>query len=306
MDVNPSSQRNPLLCAACQSSLASAVCVHRGEAFLVQCRECGSWTYFPRPDIREQEEFHNTPQYFQFEYFVLRRRAQNSINRRCRNVFHRIGKCLDVDTLQGKRILDIGCDTGGFLTSAARQFDIKAVGIDVSSHAVKIANERGIEAYKTSIENAPAHLQNFVMMTAIDVVEHVVFPEIFFKQAFSRLRPGGVLYVETPNILSAVYQAGLWGSRLMKGVPHGIFERLFPPEHVQYFTLQSVGDLALRCGFQVCQLQSRYLPFEDISATLMVRLGTCLFQLPDFFTRNHILLWGIFQKPGPFKESRSS
>ena len=67
----------------------------------------------------------------------------------------------------------------------------------------------------------------------------------------SRLGPGGVLYVETPNIRSAVYTLGRVLSHVNQSSASGMIQRLFPPQHVQYFTTHSLSRLAKDSGLEV-------------------------------------------------------
>jgi len=67
------------------------------------------------------------------------------------------------------------------------------VGIDVASKAVEQAREAGHDAYHCALENAPAHIANLPLITAVDLIEHVVHPDEFLAEAPGRLCPGGVL-----------------------------------------------------------------------------------------------------------------
>ena len=73
-------------------------------------------------------------------------------------------------------------------------------------------------------------------------------------------------------------------SRITGGRPTAIFERLFPSQHIQYFTRSSFATLAHECGFEVVQLDLRSLPFTDLAISLPIRLaltGVQLFDLPS-------------------------
>jgi len=98
---------------------------------------------------------HDDAQYFEHPYFQHRRNAQAGNNRRCRQIFNRLCAAIDPSSLRGERLLDVGCDTGALLLSAARQFGIVPVGGDVSSQAIHQIKAQGIEAYVTALEHAP-------------------------------------------------------------------------------------------------------------------------------------------------------
>ncbi len=266
------------------------------QAYLLRC-PCSSWTYFPRPDAVTQAAIHDTADYFDHPYFQQRRSAPARVDQRCRQVFQQIGRGLDLTQLRGDRLLDVGCDTGAFLTSAARQFAVQPVGVDVSARAVAIAQQQGIAAYHTDLEHAPDELQDFAIITAIDVIEHVVNPRHLLETIFSRLRPGGVAYLETPNIESSVYQVGRSLSNFTGGHPAGLCERLFPAQHIQYFTDRSFQTLIQDCGFELVQLQKRVLPVPDIATSWVVQVGLAPLQLSDRLFGNEILICALLRKP---------
>ncbi len=107
------------------------------------------------------------------------------------------------------------------------------------------------------------------------------------------------MYLETPNISSAVYQVGRLLFRLTGGRPRGAFHRLFPSQHAHYFTRDSFRALTQACGFEIVRLDTRPLPFREIGTTLPVRLGVAGLQVSDMIARsNQILICALLRKPG--------
>ena len=135
------------------------------------------------------------------------------------------------------------------------------------------------------------------MVTAIDVIEHVLDPGAFLRQVRSRLAPSGVLYVETPNIRSAVYVLGRVLSRVLDGSTSSVIQRLFPPQHVQYFTADSLSRLAKDSGLEVVQVNTRVLPLSDIAASPATRWAVGLLQVLDRILRREILVWAVLRRP---------
>jgi SAM-dependent methyltransferase len=285
------------VCVVCSSPLQGSPKVKLGSSTLLACDSCGTWTYLPRPDSTGQAAIHDTEDYFDHPYFELRRHLSPAILRRCRNVFARLARGTDVAALRSQRVLDVGCDTGAFLQAAAQEFGVVPVGIDAASRAIAAAQRQGIEAYLTPLESAPDHLQDFQAITAIDVVEHVTDPAGFLREIRKRLRPGRVAYLETPNIRSTVYRVGRGFSALTHGWPKGLFERLFPPQHVQYFTPPSFAALAQAAGFEVVSIDTRALPWSDIAAGLPIRVALAAIQVLDRLIGNGILICAVLRRP---------
>jgi 2-polyprenyl-3-methyl-5-hydroxy-6-metoxy-1,4-benzoquinol methylase len=261
------------------------------------CGRCETWVYFPRPDQAQQSAIHDTSNYFEHPYFQLRRTLNALQIRRCAQIFGRIGRAIDPAELRGRRMLDIGCDTGIFLTAAAQQYGVVPIGIDVNRQAVATAASAGIEAYAGTLENAPAHLNGFPLITAIDLIEHVSDPGALLDEIRKRLGPGGVTYVETPNIRSAVYRIGRWLSIMTGGHPAALFERLFPAQHIQYFTRESLSALVRSRGLEVAQVGERHLPADDIAASGFVRTIMSAMQAIDRLNRERILIWAVLRRP---------
>jgi SAM-dependent methyltransferase len=284
-------------CAVCHAPVGQDAAVRLGKSHLTVCSRCGSWTYFPRPTPEEQARIHDDSEYFDHPYFELRRRVTPTQRRRCRDIFWRLSIACGFTALRGQHLLDIGCDTGVFLRAAREEFGVVPIGIDVSARAVAAAQQEGIEAYQTLLEEAPPHLTGLPLATAIDVIEHVPDPGAFLREVRSRLAPGGVVYVETPNIRSAVYGLGRALSRIMPGSGSAVIQRLFPPQHVQYFTPPSLNWLAREADLEVVRIDTRVLPLPDIAASVATRLAVGVLQVLDRVLRREILVWAILRRP---------
>jgi 2-polyprenyl-3-methyl-5-hydroxy-6-metoxy-1,4-benzoquinol methylase len=205
-----------------------------------------------------------------------------------------LAQATDIAGLRGQRLLDVGCDTGTFLEAAAQEFGVVPVGIDASSRAIAAAQQQGIEAHRTPIESAPEHLRDFPAITAIDLIEHVSDPAGCLQNIRARLRPGGVAYLETPNIRSMVYRIG----RSLGGLTKAQFlDRLFPPQHLQYFTKASFGELCQTAGFEIVSIDTRVLPWDDIAASMPIRCGLSAIQLLDRCIGTRILICAVLRRP---------
>ena len=284
-------------CVVCKAALPSVATVRLRGSHLCQCQSCGSWTYLPRSSADGQAALHDNAAYFEHPYFKLRRNATPAQRRRCADMFARIGEAVNLAALRGQRWLDIGCDTGLLLKAAQGELGIVPVGIDVARRAVEIARQNGVDAYQFSIENAPAELSGFRVVTAVDLIEHVPDPGEFLRRVRDRMCPGGALYLETPNIRSAVYRFGQALARLTGGRPAGLIERLFPRQHIQYFTAESLAFLAERSGFEVVRLIQRGLPLSDIAASPLARLPIAVLQAFDRVAGTEILLCAVLRRP---------
>ena len=284
-------------CAVCGGGLGDNVAVRLRQAHLSACPACGSWTYLPRRTAAAQRAAHDNEAYFARPYFALRRTITAAHRRRCRIIAGRLASAIHMASLRGERMLDVGCDTGSLLLTARAEWGIVPVGIDVARRPIAAAAGSGIEAYHTSIEDAPESLSGFPLITAVDVIEHVPQPAAFLQEVRRRLRPGALLYLETPNIASCIFGLGRLLARITRGRPAALLERLFPPEHIQYFTRRSLAALAGAAGFEIVRLDTRVLPWGDIAASLPIRLGLAALQALDRIAGSGILLCAVLRRP---------
>jgi len=102
---------------------------------------------------------------------------------------------------RGVKVLDIGCAYGFMLKRFPNHF--KKYGLDVSKHAIEIAQKRHPEInFKVGeIEKKLPYQTNFFDVVIInDVIEHLKYPEQALENIYSVLKKGGILYITTPNL----------------------------------------------------------------------------------------------------------
>lgn len=96
-------------------------------------------------------------------------------------------------------ILDVGCGTGYNLQHLQRYG--KARGVDMSEHALEFCRRRGLQS--VSLHTAgelPFGDQNFDLLTAFDVIEHIPDDRAALTEFRRVLRPGGWLLIYTPAL----------------------------------------------------------------------------------------------------------
>ena len=99
------------------------------------------------------------------------------------------------------RVLDIGFGDGGFMLNA-QDMGWDAVGIDADPCVVSQARLIGLNVYLGRLEELPTDAGNFDAITLNHVIEHVHDPIGVLAQCYRLLNPGGMLWIETPNITS--------------------------------------------------------------------------------------------------------
>lgn len=134
------------------------------------------------------------------------------------------------------KLLDYGCGNGSFLL-VAKQCGYTVYGVDFDPVAVETAKHVVDNVYCGDVSCLPEDLL-FDAITVSHVIEHLYDPIGTLKQIYHHLKPGGFIYIETPNIDSI-------GHQYYKSAWRG----LEPPRHLQIFSLASLSGLLNKAGF---------------------------------------------------------
>ncbi len=122
-------------------------------------------------------------------------------------VLEELGRRYDDLLAAHQPVVDIGCGRGELLESLAAR-GITGIGVEPDAGMAAEARSRGIEVHATGAVEflSAAEPASFGAITAIHVIEHLDLDTLvaFIELAASRLRPGGVLVMETPNPASLV------------------------------------------------------------------------------------------------------
>jgi SAM-dependent methyltransferase len=140
--------------------------------------------------------------------------------------------------LRDSAVLDVGCGSGIFLQALQRAGATNLVGIEPGAIAAQYARRRLPKAtiLEQTFETAEFGEAVFDLVTAINVIEHLYSPARFFAFVAWILKPGGLLYIRTPN----------WGAAKKYGVKwRGLHVDY---EHVYYFDRLTLGNYLHRYG----------------------------------------------------------
>jgi SAM-dependent methyltransferase len=140
------------------------------------------------------------------------------------------------------RLLEIGCSTGEMLAAANSSF--AATGVEADEKNSRIARARGLDCFSGTLADARFPDASFDVAAMYHVIEHFPSPRAELRELHRVIKPGGWLAVETPNI------ATLW-FRLL-----GARWRQFIPDHIFFFTPQTITRLCEESGFELRELRS--------------------------------------------------
>ncbi|MCU0481340.1 MAG: class I SAM-dependent methyltransferase [Anaerolineae bacterium] len=100
-----------------------------------------------------------------------------------------------------KNLFEIGCGTGFVLQQFAHHLHgVTLFGSDLLVDGLRFANERVPSAtlFQTDARNIP-YYQEFDLIGAFDVIEHIEEDELALAQMFKALKPGGGLIISVPQ-----------------------------------------------------------------------------------------------------------
>jgi SAM-dependent methyltransferase len=161
--------------------------------------------------------------------------------------------------IQSGVILDVGCGHGHFL-SLADSKRWQRIGVEPAADTAESARRTyNLTVYDTVIDNAPIAPNSVNACALIHVIEHVWDPLKLLKRAYSLMAPGGIIYIETPNIGGKLAH---WTGK------NWWFIMRF---HAHYFTLATLRGICQKAGFEVME---SFFPTRVWSVgNLVTRLG---------------------------------
>lgn len=150
------------------------------------------------------------------------------------------------------RVLEIGCGGTIRVPEGPVPYGIE-ISEALSRKARPIFEARGGAVYHepatTGIDRFPENFFDAIVMRSY--LEHEAQPRLILERALSRLKPGGKILLRSPNFNSLnrhIMGAGWCGFRF--------------PDHVNYFTPRSLGNLARSIGYEF-RWRNWLSPFDD-------------------------------------------
>ncbi len=198
---------------------------HYGQ--IVRCRKCGLVYTNPRPVAKKIESGYE--QASDDDY--LSEDSSRSMNAH-------ISLMTIKKFARGGRLLEVGCSAGLFLNAARLDFDV--AGLELSRWAVKQAKEKlRLDVAQGALDQTDLPPEGFDVVALIDVIEHLTDPAAALRKIQRALKPGGLLYLVTPNIES-------FSARVLRGKWWGL-----RPAHIYYFSPKTLSEILVRAGFEV-------------------------------------------------------
>lgn len=160
-----------------------------------------------------------------------------------------------LERTQAGRLMEIGCGKGGFMRLAETHFEVQ--GVDISRTAIdEIRPCFGDRVNVLNIEQRPLPGENYEVIAAFNILEHLHQPHKAVDKLFRALSPGGLLFGSVPNNFGLV------------GALNTHLSNFFDRTHVSTFTPQTWQRIFRHSGFTTIEFfgevtfgrnRSRYL-----------------------------------------------
>ena len=111
-----------------------------------------------------------------------------------------------------KQVLEVGCGRGGFTHLLASE-GAKVCGVDFSASALQAATARpqsnrvaggSIDWVQADAQHLPFDDRAFDVVISCEMIEHLPDPVAALREMARVCRPGGLLYLTTPNYLNLI------------------------------------------------------------------------------------------------------
>lgn len=214
----------PRNCPGCSANNGKAAGTKNGYDFL-QCRRCSTLYTTVLPDISNAQDYDGY-------YSESNLEVPDFISDRIGAIISQFDRYR-----RSNKLLDIGSGAGSLL-NAATELGWQTYGLEVSKPAVEHTRSLGFDTFHGELNDARFPDNEFDVITASEILEHVADPRSLLKEAARILRPGGLVWVTTPSSSGLSY-------RLLKTK----WSMVEPPEHLHLFSHKAIFEMFKNAGF---------------------------------------------------------
>ncbi len=176
-----------------------------------------------------------------------------------------------------KCFLDCGCGTGQYVLALRERFDLDAHGIEFDAEKVKQANTSG--TLKNVVTRGDLQKIDFPMNSwdyalLNEVLEHVPDDRRAVDEVHRILKPGGLLFIFSPNRWFPFETHGVRLKRSKRPVPHWLpfipyiplgVGKIFFDYWARNYWQGELAGMVKASGFSILERTFVWMTFEDIS-----------------------------------------
>ena len=201
-----------------------------GEWDVAHCAACGLYFQDPLPHPSELRLL--PPTYSAYN-------PDPVINAAFRVVYRQDARQIARLLPQAGAVLDIGCGSGAALLELQKLGNWRLHGLEIDPGAAEMARQAGLDVRTGTLDDVQYPSDQFDLIRLGHVIEHVIDPNDALAKIYRMLKPGGILFGETPNTdcLDFKLFQRYWGA-------------LHMPRHITLFNDQNLLWALNRAGFE--------------------------------------------------------
>ncbi len=185
-------------------------------------------------------------------------------------------------SLNGLRVLDVGCG-GGILADSMARKGAAVLGIDLASKALKVAQLHALEAQTQGVEYLEVSAEalaaeqpgSFDVVTCMEMLEHVPDPASVVNACAALVKPGGHVFFSTINRNAKAFLFAIVGAEyVLNMLPRGTHEYaklIKPSELARYCRVVNLDFLQTK-GMEYNPLTRHYWLSADTSVNYLVAI----------------------------------
>ena len=183
-------------------------------------------------------------------------------------------------SLQGKEVVDIGCG-GGILTDAMARSGAYALGADLATKSLKVAQLHALEAQTPNVRYqeisaealAAERPASFDVVTCMEMLEHVPDPASIVRACATLVKPGGWVFFSTLNRNTKSFLFAIVGAEyVLNLLPRGTHEyaKFIRPSELARDCREAGLEWKQTRGMEYNPLTRRYWMSQDTSVNYLV------------------------------------
>ena len=192
----------------------------------------------------------------------------------------RVGFIKERSSLEGKKVLDVGCG-GGILAEALNELGAIVTGIDASENTIGVA-----KTHSKSIGSDVKYIQNtieeftssypderFDVITCLEMLEHVPSPNEIIKSCSNLLKDDGNIFFSTINRNPRSYLFAVIGAEyILNLLPKGThdYEKFIKPSELAKWIREADLNSKETIGLSYNPITDNYWLGKDIQVNYMV------------------------------------
>ena len=149
------------------------------------------------------------------DYYTQDKEYFNELDRHFYKNVKQYTQKLPKKMFQDKLVLEAGCGSGAMANWLQGNWNSKVIGIDFSLYALTRAKKKYSAGYvQGDLERLPFKDDSFDTVLLFDVLEHIVYPEMMFKEFHRVLKKGGHFIIVSPNLMFNPRVP--WGTKILE------------------------------------------------------------------------------------------